>query len=65
MKNIETASVQYDEETKYGLVRQKQKTAMVAVQTNGGPLDEDQVKAIRNVVASSISGVSRMGVIFV
>src|SRR5262245_55544009 len=30
MKGIEQASVHYDEETKHGLTRQKQKTAMVA-----------------------------------
>src|SRR3954452_5968788 len=51
MSGIESATVQYDEEAKRGLTQQKQKTAMVAVQTRGGQLEEEQVKAIRNVVA--------------
>jgi flagellar M-ring protein FliF len=60
MKGIESATVQYDEETKRGLVSQKQKTAMVAVQTRGGgQLDEEQIKAIRNVVASAYAGLDR------
>src|SRR5262245_31328024 len=59
MKGIESATVQYDEETKRGLVPQKQKTAMVAVQTRSGQLDEEQVKAIRNVVASAYAGLDR------
>jgi flagellar M-ring protein FliF len=59
MKNIESATVQYDEETKRGLVQQKQKTAMVAVQTGGARLDDEQVKAIRNVVASAYAGLDR------
>ena len=36
MSGIDSATVQYDEETKRGLVQQKQKTAMVAVQTKSG-----------------------------
>jgi flagellar M-ring protein FliF len=59
MKDIESASVLYDEETKRGLMQQKYKTAMVAVQTRGGQLDEEQVKAIRNVVASAYAGLDR------
>ena len=59
MKGIESATVQYDEEIKRGLTQQKQKTAMVAVQTAGGTLEEDQVKAIRNVVASAYAGLDR------
>lgn len=59
MNGIESATVQYDEEVKRGLVPQKQKTAMVAVQTRGGQLDDEQVKAIRNVVASSYAGLDR------
>jgi len=59
MGGIESATVQYDEEIKRGLVQQKQKTAMVAVQTRSGQLDEEQVKAIRNVVASAYAGLDR------
>ncbi len=59
MKGIESATVQYDEETKRGLVQQKQKTAMVAVQSKNGLLEDDQVKAIRNVVASAYAGLDR------
>jgi flagellar M-ring protein FliF len=62
MSGIESASVQYDEELKRGLTQQKQKTAMVAVQTRGGQLDEDQVKAIRNVVASAYAGLDRRNI---
>ncbi|MDX1947347.1 MAG: hypothetical protein SFU86_18240 [Pirellulaceae bacterium] len=59
MRGIESATVQYDEEAKPGLIRTKQKTAMVAVQTAGGSLDEDQIKAIRNVIASAYAGLDR------
>ena len=59
MSGIESASVLFDEEIKRGLTQQKQKTAMVTVQTRSGQLDEDQVKAIRNVVASSYAGLDR------
>jgi flagellar M-ring protein FliF len=59
MQGIESATVQYDEETKRGLTQQKQKTAMVAVQTRGGQLEDEQVKAIRNVVASAYAGLDR------
>jgi flagellar M-ring protein FliF len=62
MNGIETATVQYDEEAKRGLTQQKQKTAMVAVQTRGGQLDEEQVKAIRNVVASAYAGLDRRSI---
>jgi flagellar M-ring protein FliF len=56
MHGIESATVQYDEELKPGLARTKEKTAMVAVWTTGGTLDEDQVKSIRNVVGSAYAG---------
>jgi flagellar M-ring protein FliF len=56
MQGIESATVQYDEELKPGLARTKQKTAMVAVWTTSGSLEEDQVKAIRNVVGSAYAG---------
>lgn len=59
MSGIESATVQYDEETKRGLVPTKQKTAMVAIQSRSGQLEEDQVKAIRNVVASAYAGLDR------
>jgi flagellar M-ring protein FliF len=59
MRGIESATVQYDEEVKRGLTSHKQKTAMVAVQTRGGQLEEEQIKAIRNVVASAYAGLDR------
>lgn len=62
MKGIESATVQFDEEQQGGLSRQKKKTAMVAVQTAGSPLEENQVKAIRNVVASAYVGLDRQNV---
>src|SRR5207244_1281493 len=62
MSGIESATVQFDEEIKRGLSQQKQKTAMVAVQTRGGQLDDDQVKAIRNVVASAYAGLDRRNI---
>jgi len=62
MKGIEAATVWYDEEDKRGLVRQKQKTAMVAVQTTSGALDEGQLKAIRNMVAAAYAGLDRQNI---
>src|SRR5439155_6884394 len=62
MQGIESATVQFDEEVKRGLTQQKQKTAMVAVQTRGGQLEEEQVKAIRNVVASAYAGLDRRNI---
>lgn len=62
MNGIESANVQYDEEIKRGLTPQKHKTAMVAVQTRSGQLEDDQVKAIRNVVASAYVGLDRRSI---
>jgi flagellar M-ring protein FliF len=62
MSGIESATVQYDEEVKRGLSQSKQKTAMVAVQTRAGQLDDEQVKAIRNVVASAYAGLDRRSI---
>lgn len=59
MRGVQSATVQYDEESKGGLRSQKQKTAMVAVQTAAGMLEEEQIKAIRNVVASAYAGLDR------
>ncbi len=59
MQGIESATVQFDEEVRPGLSRTKDKTAMVAVWTAGGSLDEEQVKAIRNVVSSAYAGLDR------
>src|SRR4051812_13621732 len=59
MSAIESASVLFDEEIKRGLTPTKQRTAMVSVQTRSGELDEDQVKSIRNVVASAYAGLDR------
>lgn len=61
MRGIEDATVQYDEEIRPGPSRQKQKTAMVAVLTRA-PLDEEQIKAIRNVVASAYAGLDRRNI---
>ncbi len=62
MRGISSATVQFDEEQQGGLSRLKKKTAMVAVQTAGGTLDENQVKAIRNVVSSAYVGLDRQNV---
>jgi flagellar M-ring protein FliF len=62
MRGIETATVQFDEESKGGLQKQKHKTAMVALQTLGGELEESQLKAIRNVVASAYAGLDRQNI---
>ena len=62
MRGIQTATVQFDEVEKDGFRRQKQKTAMVAVQTIDGSLDENQIKAIRNVVSSSYAGLDRRNI---
>src|SRR5262249_2658187 len=59
MRGIEDATIQYDEEMKRGLTPHKQKTAMVAVKTVGGQLEPEQVRAIRNVVASAYAGLDR------
>jgi flagellar M-ring protein FliF len=57
MRGITSATVQYDETSRPGSLRgQVQKTAMVAVQTQSGELDEDQIKAIRNIVGASYAG---------
>ena len=62
IRGIQTATVQYDEETKHGLSRTKHKTAMVAVQSEGGSLDSDQIKAIKNVIASAYAGMDRQNI---
>lgn len=62
MRGVETATVQYDEEARNGLGRTRQKTAMVAVWTSGSTLEEEQVKAIRNVVASAYAGLDRQSI---
>jgi flagellar M-ring protein FliF len=62
MQGIESATVQFDEEARPGLARTKQKTAMVAVWMAGGSLGDDQVRAIRNVVASAYAGLPRRSI---
>lgn len=52
MRGIDSAAVQYDEDVKRGLTHEKQKTAMVAVQS-AGRLDNDQIRSIRNIIASA------------
>ena len=60
MRGITSATVQYDETTSRGSLRgQTQKTAMVAVQTTSGELDEEQIKAIRNIIVGSYAGLDR------
>jgi flagellar M-ring protein FliF len=59
-RNVEQASVMFDEiEKPGGLRRTKHKTASVAVQTNGMGLEEAQVRAIRNLLATSYAGLNR------
>ncbi len=60
MRGITAATVQYDEATSRGALRgQSQKTAMIAVKTIAGELDEEQIRAIRNIVGSSYAGLDR------
>jgi flagellar M-ring protein FliF len=60
MRGITSATVQYDETASRGSLRgQPQKTAMVAVQTTSGELDEDQIRAIRNIIVGSYAGLDR------
>ena len=59
MHGIESATVQFDELESNHFRREKQMTAMVAVQTVAGALDSEQVKAIRNIVASSYAGLEK------
>ncbi|MEX1223420.1 MAG: hypothetical protein WEA31_02620 [Pirellulales bacterium] len=57
MKGIEQAMVLYDTVEKPGLRRERIMTASVSVKPSGNsPLDEEQVPALRNIVASSIAG---------
>jgi flagellar M-ring protein FliF len=58
-RNVEQASVMFDEVEKGGLRRQKLKTASVAVQTSGTGLEQEQVRAIRNLLATSYAGLDR------
>ena len=59
MRGIATATVQYDEAVKGGPRGEKSRTAMVAVKPLSGELDGDQVKAIRNIVASAYAGLDK------
>jgi flagellar M-ring protein FliF len=61
-RNVEQASVIFDEVEKDGFRRSKLKTASVAVQTNGVGLEEPQIKAIRNLLASSYAGLDRQSI---
>src|SRR5258706_3187676 len=56
---ITLATVQYDETTKGGPRGDKSRTAMVAVKPLAGELDSDQVKAIRNIVATAYAGLDK------
>lgn len=59
-RNIEQASVLFDEvEKPGGLRRTKHKTASVSVKASGPGLEEAQVRAIRNLLATSYAGLNR------
>ena len=59
MRGIASATVQYDEAAKGGPRGDKYKTAMVAFKPLAGELEEGQVKAIRNIVASAYAGLDK------
>ena len=59
MRGIASATVQYDEAVKGGPRGEKSSTAMVAVKPLAGELDDDQVKAIRSIVASAYAGLDK------
>lgn len=59
MKGIASATVQYDEAVKGGPRGEKFKTAMVAIKPMAGELEDHQVKAIRNIVASAYAGLDK------
>jgi flagellar M-ring protein FliF len=58
-RNVQQASVMFDEVEQDGFRRMKLKTASVAVETHGAGLDEAQVKAIRGLLAASYAGLDR------
>lgn len=58
-RNIEQAVVMFDEVEQSGIRRHKLKTASVAVQSNGTGLEDAQVRAIRNLLATSYAGLDR------
>lgn len=62
MRGISAATVQFDEIEKDGFRRQKEKRAVVAVQTSHGALEELQVKSIRNLVAGAYAGLDKRNV---
>jgi flagellar M-ring protein FliF len=57
--NVEQASVMFDETERGNFRKDKHKTASVAVQTSGLGLEEPQVRAIRNLLATSYAGLNR------
>lgn len=57
MSGIEAATVLFDTQSRRGLRGEGLSTAMVSVQPAGSlPLDEERVRAIRNLVAGAIAG---------
>jgi len=63
MRDIEFATVHYDEIEKRGFPRRKEKTATVAVKATGdNRIEEDRVRAIRNLVAAAYAGMSTANV---
>lgn len=62
MRGIASASVQYDEAVKPGPRGEKQRTAMVVVTPEDGELEDGQVRAIRNIIASAYAGLDRQNI---
>lgn len=59
MSGIEGATVLFDTQARQGLRGERLSTAMVSVQPAGSaPLDDERVRAIRNLVAGSIAGLN-------
>lgn len=59
MNGIEAATVLFDTQSRRGLRGEALSTAMVSVEPAGSlPLDDERVRAIRNLVAGSIAGLS-------
>jgi flagellar M-ring protein FliF len=58
-RGVSEAAVMYSESDKGNFRREKDKSAVVVVKTNGSGLDDSQVKAIRNLVAFAYAGLDR------
>ena len=63
MKDVEVASVQIDELKKGGLHSEVERTALVAVKTQGGRvLPQERVRAIRETIAGGVAGLETTAV---